>query len=186
MAPNKPPGKPGHHVAPNKPPGEPGHHVATNKIVPLLTCTQGQKNRFFWPIFWRKICFRWCWKRFSGEKIVCKKISKKSGKIADFSAKNQKNPIFSRKNPIFPEIWGKLYFRSLRGEKLKNGAKQSCRIKKSVFLGKIIHVWCIKLNYIFLSLLFFLSHLSSLPFGSLTPLFSKKYSKKYYLFLKFL
>ena len=39
VAPNKPPGKPGHHVAPNKPPGEPGHHVANNKIVPLLTCT---------------------------------------------------------------------------------------------------------------------------------------------------
>ena len=31
MAPNKPPGKPGHHVAPNKPPGKPGHHVAPNK-----------------------------------------------------------------------------------------------------------------------------------------------------------
>ena len=89
---------------------------------------QGQKNRFFRPIFRRKIGFRWCWKRFSGGKIVCKKIGKKSGKIADFSAKNRKNPIFFRKNPIFPEIWGKLYFRSLRGEKLKNGANQSCRI----------------------------------------------------------
>ena len=33
-----------------------------------------------------------------------KKIDKKSGKIADFSPKNMKNLIFSRKNPIFPEI----------------------------------------------------------------------------------
>ena len=90
---------------------------------------QGQKNRFFRSIFLRKIGFRWCWKRFSGGKIVCKKIDKKSGKIADFSAKN-------RKNQIFPEIWGKLYFRSLRGEKLKNGAKQSCRIKKKCIFGK--------------------------------------------------
>ena len=94
---------------------------------------QGQKNRFFRPIFRRKIGFRWCWKRFSSGKIVCKKIGKKSEKIADFSVKNRKNPIFSRKNPIFPEIWGKLYFRSLRGEKLKNGANQSCRIKKKVY-----------------------------------------------------
>ena len=54
-----------------------------------------------------------------GWKNRLQKIGKKSRKIADFSAKNRKNPIFSRKNPIFPEIWGKLYFRSLRGEKLK-------------------------------------------------------------------
>ena len=56
------------------------------------------------------------------------------------SVKNrEKSPIFrifSRKNPNFAEIWGKLYFRSLRGEKLKNGAKQSCRIKKRVYFGK--------------------------------------------------
>ena len=98
----------------------------------ILCCDQGQKNRFFQPIFRRKIGFRWCWKRFSGGKIVCKKIGKKLGKIADFS----KNLIFSRKNPIFPEIWGKLYFKSLRGEKLKNGAKQSCIIKKTCIFGK--------------------------------------------------
>ena len=54
--------------------------------------------------------------RFSGgmetiltKKIGRKKIGKKSGKIADFSAKNRKYPIFSRKNPIFPEILSKLY-----------------------------------------------------------------------------
>ena len=31
MATNKPPGRPGHHVATNKPPGRPDHHVTTNK-----------------------------------------------------------------------------------------------------------------------------------------------------------
>ena len=31
MATNKPPGRPGHHVATNKPLGKTGHHVATNK-----------------------------------------------------------------------------------------------------------------------------------------------------------
>ena len=56
-----------------------------------------------------------------------KKSVKKSGKIADFSPKNRKNPIFSRKNPIFLEIWGKLYFRSLRGKKLKMGANKAAK-----------------------------------------------------------
>ena len=37
------------------------------------------------------------------KKIGRKKIGKKSGKIPDFSAKNRKYPIFSRKNPIFFE-----------------------------------------------------------------------------------
>ena len=32
MSTNKPPGKPGHHVATNKPIGKTGHHVATNKL----------------------------------------------------------------------------------------------------------------------------------------------------------
>ena len=63
--------------------------------------------------------------------------------IEKISAKNHKFPIFSRKNPIFPEIWDILYFRSLREKKLKTGAKQSCRIKKNVFWEKIIHIWCI-------------------------------------------
>ena len=53
------------------------------------------------------------------------RLKKFRRKIADFSPKNKKNPTFSRKNPIFPEIWDKFYFRSLRGKKLKNGAKQS-------------------------------------------------------------
>ena len=51
--------------------------------------------------------------RFSGgkEMILTKKKSeeKKSGKIADFSVKYRKYPIFSQKNPIFPEILSKLY-----------------------------------------------------------------------------
>ena len=112
----------------------PRKFIWSNHLVLLLrgSLVQGQKNRFFRPIFRRKIGFRWCWKRFSGGKIVCKKIGKKSGKIADFSPKSDIFP----KNPIFPEIWGKLYFRSLRGEKLKNGAKQSCRIKKKCIFGK--------------------------------------------------
>ena len=57
-------------------------------------------------------------------------------KIGDFSPKNRKFPIFSRKNPIFPEIWDILYFRSLKEKKLKTGAKQSYRIKKKCILGK--------------------------------------------------
>ena len=55
----------------------------------------------------------------SGKKNPWKKSTKK------ISAKNQKIPTFSRKNPIFLEIWDKFYFRSLRGKKLKTGAKQS-------------------------------------------------------------
>ena len=60
------------------------------------------------------------------------------------SAKNRKNSdIFRKKIRFFPkksdfsEIWDKLYYRSLRGKKLKTGAKQSFRIKKKSTLGKI-------------------------------------------------
>ena len=38
--------------------------------------TQGQKNRFFRSIFWRKIGFRLCWKRFWEGKIEVKKSEK--------------------------------------------------------------------------------------------------------------
>ena len=57
----------------------------------------GQKNRFFGPIFRRKISFRWCWKRFSGGKIGSKKIEEKSPIFSiniDFSWK-KKFLIFS-------------------------------------------------------------------------------------------
>ena len=53
-------------------------------VLTLPTCScsvgfkHGQKNRFFRPIFRRKIGFRWCWKRFSGGKIGSKKIGEKS------------------------------------------------------------------------------------------------------------
>ena len=109
----------------------------------FITYNQGQKNRFFRSIFRRKIGFRWWWKRFSGGKIFCKKIGKKSAKIADFSEKIRYFPEkirFFPKKSDFSRYLCKLYFRSLREEILKNGANQSCRIKKSALLGKIIHV----------------------------------------------
>ena len=105
----------------------------------FIAASKDKKIDFFSRFFSEKSVFGGAGKDFRVEKSS----AKKSGKIAYFSAKNRKNPIFSRKNPIFPEIWGKLYFRSLRGEKLKTGAKQSCRIKKKCILRKIIHVWCI-------------------------------------------
>ena len=97
-----------------------------------MLVSKDKKIDFFGQFFGEKSIFGGAGKDFRVEKS----FAKKSGKIADFSAKNRKNSIFSRKNPIFPEIWGKLYFRSLRGEKLKNGAKQSCRIKKKCIFGK--------------------------------------------------
>ena len=101
-----------------------------------MVVPKDKKIVFFGRFFGEKSVFGGAGKDFWVEKSSAKKIGKKSEKIADFSAKNRKNPIFSRKNPIFPEIWGKLYFRSLRGEKLKNGAKQSCRIKKKCIFRK--------------------------------------------------
>ena len=76
----------------------------------------------------------------SGKKNPWKKSTEKiSAKNRRFFAEKLKNSDifpkkydFSRKKPIFPEILDKLYFKSLRGKKLKTGAKQSCRIKKSV------------------------------------------------------
>ena len=57
------------------------------------------------------------------------KISAKNRRFFPEKPKNSdifpKKSDFSRKNPIFPEIWDKFYFRSLRGKKLKTGAKQS-------------------------------------------------------------
>ena len=56
----------------------------------------------------------------SGKKNPWKKSTEK------ISTKNHR--FFSEKSKnsdIFPEIWNKLYFRSLRGKKLKTGAKQS-------------------------------------------------------------
>ena len=94
--------------------------------------TKDKKNQFFRSIFGEKLVFGGAGKDFRVEKLS----AKNSGKIVNFLAKNRKYPMFS-------EIWGKLCFRSLRREKLKNGAKQSCRIKKKYILGKIIHVWCI-------------------------------------------
>ena len=104
-----------------------------------MCCDQGPKNRFFRPIFRRKIGFRWWWKRFSGGKIFCKKIGKKSAKIADFSEKIRYFPEkirFFPKKSDFSRYLCKLYFRSLREEILKNGANQSCRIKKKCTFGK--------------------------------------------------
>ena len=72
-------------------------------------------------------------KDFRVEKSFAKKSVKNREKSPIFLRKIGKIRYFSEKNLIFPEIWGKLYFRSLRGEKLKNEAKQCCRIKKKVF-----------------------------------------------------
>ena len=78
-------------------------------------------------------------KDFAVEKST-EKISAKNRRFFAEKSKNsdifQKKSDFSRKNPIFSEIWDKVYFRSLRGKKLKTGAKQSCRIKKKCTLGK--------------------------------------------------
>ena len=98
-------------------------------ILIYLVTSKDKKIDFFGRFFGEKSIFGGAGKDFRVEKLSAKKL----GKIADFSAKNRKNPIFSRKNLIFPEIWGKLNFRSLRGEKLKNGANQSCKIKKKVY-----------------------------------------------------
>ena len=68
-----------------------------------------QKIGSFGRFFDEKSVFGWHGNDFDKKKIRRKKIGKKSGKIADFSAKNRKYPIFSRKNPIFPEILSKLY-----------------------------------------------------------------------------
>ena len=85
---------------------------------------------------------------WSGEEKTMEKSFKKiSKKNRRFFGKNRKNSDifpkksdFSRKNPIFSEIWDNFYFRSLRGKKLKTGAKQSFRIKKSVLWENIIHI----------------------------------------------
>ena len=64
---------------------------------------QGTKNWIFVADFSAKNRFSGGMEKILTKKIGKKKIGKKSGKIADFSAKNRKNPIFSRKNLIFPE-----------------------------------------------------------------------------------
>ena len=91
--------------------------------------------------------------RFFGEKsdfgglgkdfVVEKSTEKISAKNRRFFAEKSKNSDifpkksdFSRKIPIFSEIWDKLCFRSLREKKLKTGAKQSYRIKKKCTLRK--------------------------------------------------
>ena len=71
---------------------------------------------------------------------------KKSAKIADFSEKIRYFPEkiryfpekirFFQKKSDFSRYLCKLYFRSLREEILKNGANQSCRIKKKCTFGK--------------------------------------------------
>ena len=105
--------------------------------------TKEKKNRKFRPIFRRFFGFRWEWKTNPWKKST-EKISAKNRLFFAEKSKNSdifpKKSDFSRKNPIFPEIWDKLYFRSLRGKKLKTGAKQSYRIKKSVLWEKIIHI----------------------------------------------
>ena len=71
--------------------------------------TKEQKIRFFDRFIDEKSVFGWHGNDFDKKQIGRKKIGKKSGKIAEFSLKNRKNPIFSQKNPIFPEILSKLY-----------------------------------------------------------------------------
>ena len=75
-------------------------------------------------------------KEIKVEKSFEKKSWKNREKSPIFRQKIGKIRYFPEKNPILPEIWGKLYFRSLRGEKLKNGPNQSCRIKKKCIFGK--------------------------------------------------
>ena len=78
-------------------------------------------------------------KDFAVEKST-EKISEKNRRFFAEKSKNSdifpKKSDFFRKNPIFSEIWDKLYFRSLREKKLKTGAKQSYRIKKKCTLRK--------------------------------------------------
>ena len=90
------------------------------------------KNRFFGG----------AGKDFRVEKSFAKKSEKNRKKSPIFRRKIGKIRYFPEKFRFFPKKsdfsrnLGKLYFRSLRGEKLKIGAKQSCRIKKKCIFGK--------------------------------------------------
>ena len=98
-------------------------------VLASVASRQGKKNQKFRPIFRRFFGFRWDWKKKNPWKKSTEKISAKNRRFFLEKPKNSdifpKKSNFSRKNPIFPEIWDKFYFRSLRGKKLKNGAKQS-------------------------------------------------------------
>ena len=69
-----------------------------------------------------------------------KSFKKISAKNRRFFGKNRKNSDIFPKKSDFSEIWDKLYFRSLRGKKLKTVAKQASELKKSVLWEKIIHI----------------------------------------------
>ena len=73
--------------------------VIANFSSGISTFRQGTKNRFFRPIFRRKIGFRPAPRRKIRGKIDHRKNRGKIGKIADFSPKNRKKPIFPSKNP---------------------------------------------------------------------------------------
>ena len=113
-------------------------------ILHLLDCLgqvyagKDKKIDFFGRFFGEKSVFGGGGKDLGG-KIFCKKIGKKSAKIADFSEKIRYFPEkirFFPKKSDFSRYLCKLYFRSLREEILKNGANQSCRIKKKCTFGK--------------------------------------------------
>ena len=91
-----------------------------------------KKNDFFSRFFGEKSVFGGAGKDFRVEKSSAKKSVKNRQKSPIF---RQKTDIFPKKSDFFRNLY-KLYFRSLRGEILKNGANQSCRIKKKCTFGK--------------------------------------------------